>query len=132
MKQWTVVQDHEKAPIATVEELRERLVKLRSRDDPTLILEHQSGDGLFVTARGPYAGLSFRPVAWGKPSLAASTDPRFRANEETVSDWFEFSVGGTPTPVPKDRCIPFETAVEVVLHYFLHGSLPDNVSWVQE
>jgi len=132
MNRWTVAWDHNKETIGTEQELRQKLWELRTGEDPTLILEHKSGDQLFVTVKGSYAGLSFRPALWGKPSLTASTDPRFRADPESESDWFEFSVGGTPTPVPKDRCIPFETGVEVVIHYFRHESLPDTIAWVEE
>jgi len=46
-------------------------------------------------------------------------------------DYVEFLVGDTPTPIERARCIPIETMVRIVLHFFRENELlrEEGLTW---
>ena len=87
-----------------------------------------TGDWVTVLMDEPYAAVLFTRGS-DRLSFSASTDPHFEAASE--ADYHEFDVGGTPTPVSRDRCIGFDAMRQIVEHIFLHGELPQWVAWRQ-
>jgi len=127
--EWTLEHDEEEVEVESEQQLRDILLSLPADKEPCVLLEHFSGDYMTVAANGLVVAIVFQPNSRHKVGLSASMDPRFHANPDKEGDWYEFLVGGTPTPVPKDRCIPQEIAIEVVVHFFRHRALLDKVAW---
>lgn len=116
-----------RARLDTVEGLHTWLAQLcGERDSNFFLTNNDMGDELTVLMDYPVAAISFM-WASDRLSFSASTDPAF----EVVSDQdcHESSVGDTPTPVPMDRCIPFDLMQKVVEYIFVNGSLPDWIAW---
>lgn len=40
-----------------------------------------------------------------------------------------FSVGGTPTPLPMSQCVSLKDVVSILRHYFLHQELLQSFEW---
>lgn len=105
------------------------LAQLRSESDSNFFLANNlNGDELTVLRDGPVAAVSLMRGS-DRLSFSASIDPAFEAKSD--ADCHEFNVGGTPTPVPKDRCVTLDVAEKIIEHIFVHGSLPDWIVWRQ-
>jgi len=126
---WVIEHAQTRMAVTTEEDLKQRLLTLPLEEDPSLLLIHESGDHMFVAFRSDSAVVIFRPVARDKRHLSVSVNPGFKPSSD--ADYVEFMVGGTATPIPKDRCIPRATGVEVALHYFSRAALPKTVHWVE-
>ena len=51
---------------------------------------------------------------------------------DAPDEYFEFDVGGTPTPISLRRCIPIERLVSLVKYYFLNGAFPEGTEWEED
>ena len=104
-------------------------MQLRGETDSNFFLtNNETGDELTVLLDYPLAAISFLR---GSDNLSFSTskDPTFEA--ESAGDYHEFNMGGTPTPIPKDRCGTFDVMEKIVEHVFARGSLPNWIAWRQ-
>lgn len=102
---------------------------LVKESDPSLLLVEDSGAFFTVGVRDDQAFIVHHPFS-PSPAVSASLDPAFRP--KTDADYVEFMVGGTRTPIPKDRCVPLQTALRVLEEYWKDGRLSRSVSWVQD
>jgi hypothetical protein len=61
----------------------------------------------------------------GKPPYQmAVTDPI-----EATGEYVEFLAGGTPSPVPREYCISWQTVREVAAHFVETGAMSAGVNW---
>jgi hypothetical protein len=99
---------------------------LGSQDEPTTDLISESGDHLTISVRGPLALIIFRRASLDPPYLSpVVVGPGIDAEEAPV----EFTVGGTPTPVPRHRCVSVGTMLKIVRHYLEQENLPTWIEW---
>jgi hypothetical protein len=76
---------------------------------------------------GPLALIIFRKASLDLPAVS----PIIRG-QVFDEDEVEFIVGGTATPVPRDRCVPVRTMLEVIEYYLKHEELPNWLEWSAE
>ena len=105
-------------PVRSEEGLRRTLLQLPSKKDRNLELWHESDDHLNVSVEGELAFVQWTKGAYGDGAPYMTTWTKKKA-----SDYVEFLVGDTPTPIESGRCVPIETMVRVVLHYYNHREL---------
>ena len=114
--------------ISDPEQVLTELEALGGEEEPTADLIHPSGDHLTIAVRGPFALIIFRRATLDPPYLS----PIARGSGAENSEAIEFSIGGTPTPVPRERCVPVKTMLEVVRHYLEHETLPEWIEWGEQ
>ncbi len=78
--------------------------------------------------RGPFALIIFRRASLDPPYLS----PIARGDGGADSGAIEFLVGGTLTPVPRERCVTVTTMLEVVRYYLEHEALPNWIEWADQ
>ena len=134
MAAWTIRRELHNPPhpfearLNTLEDLRGWLKQLCEEGDSNFHLENEAThDELTVLMDRPLAAISF--MRSDTTAFSASTDPNFESNKD--EDHHEFDLGGTPTPVSKDRCISFDAMVRIVEYTFLHATLPSWIGWRQ-
>src|SRR5437773_10953434 len=110
-----------------VGEFREWIVQLRGETYSNFFLtSNETGDALTVLLDYPLAAISFLRGS-DSLSFSASKDPTFEA--ESAGDYHEFNMDGTPTPIPKGRCVTFDVMEKIVEQIFARGSLPNWIAW---
>jgi hypothetical protein len=110
-------------PVSDEQDIRRTLHMLQQQDPSFVDLISPTGESLTIGV-GPSLGcVMFTSASGDPPYLCAVADSNGQAGE------IEFDAGGTPTPVPLYRCLPFETVIEIVVYYFLNGKLPMNIKW---
>ncbi len=110
--------------ISDEQDLRKTLKLLHRRDRPRFVaLISPTGDGLTIGVGRPLGCIMFGKASGDSLFLWALGNPGDRESRT------EFDGGGTPTPVPLYRCLPFETVIEIVVYYFLNEKLPTYVEW---
>ena len=82
------------------------LAKRPRTRDPSLLLRRDDVGYLLTAVKGGSALLVFNPMTRTGRSVSANKNPRFQA--EADADYFAFDVGGIPTLVLRDRCIPVD------------------------
>jgi len=115
----------EESVISNPDQILAELEILGSLDEPTADLISESGDSLMVSVVGAFVLIIFRRVSLDPPYLSPITAGQGNAEEAPV----EFTVGGTPTPVEKHRCVPVSTMLKIVRHYLEQGRLPTWIEW---
>ena len=114
-------------PVRNEEGLRRSLLALVTKKDANLELWHRSKDHLSVSVQGEHAFVQWTKGAYGDgaPYLTTWT------NVKDSGDDVEFLVGDTPTPIERGRCIPVETMVRIVLHFFRENELlqEEGLTW---
>lgn len=58
------------------------------------------------------------------PYLMAAAEP-----SEATGEFVEFLTAGTPSPVPRQYCMPWQMVREVVAYFMDHGLRSPNVAW---
>jgi Immunity protein Imm1 len=106
-------------------ELRTLLRSIGSRPDPEVTVYNASGDDLFVAVRDEVALIVFHQASRDPPYFSASIGRR-------QAEYYEFFVGDTPTPVPRDRCIPIGLMEQVVVEFVETGELSKIVNWIED
>lgn len=115
--------------LATWEQARSAVMHLVKEPNPSLLLVEDTGAFFTVGVRDDQAFVVHHPPS-RSPAVSASLDPAFKPG--TDADYVEFMVGGTKTPIPKDRCVPLQTALRILEEYWKGGRLSGSVSWVQD
>lgn len=115
--------------LATWEQVRSAILHLTGEPDPSLLLHDDTGASLIVGVRDNQAFVVHHPRLHS-PAVSASLDPSFQPRAD--ADYVDFTVGGTRTPIPKDRCIPLQTLLGILEEYWKDRHLSRSVSWVQD
>jgi hypothetical protein len=118
--------DTQELLISDEEDLRRALKQLQRKDPRLVDLISPTGDCLTIGVGAPLGCVMFTKASGDPPYLWAVGDS---VEQET---YIEFDAGGTPTPVPLYRCLPFERVVEIAVYYLLNGILPENVEWDED
>ncbi len=106
--------------------IRRTLNQLRLQEPQFVDLISPTGDCLSIGVGGPLGCVMFARASGDPPYLWA-----LGTSKDQEKD-LEFDAGGTPTPVPIRRCLPFASVLEIVIHYFLSSELPQNVEWDED
>ena len=118
--------EKEEIPILNEQDIRRALKRFQQEDPRVVDLISPTGDCLAIGVSSSLGCVMFMRASGDPPYLWALGDSDDREND------IEFDVGGTPTPVPLYRCLPFERVVEIVVYYFLNGELPRDVEWDED
>jgi len=111
--------------ISSEEQLQTVLQSFQQHEPGFIDLVSPSADTLSLGVGGPLACAMFIGASGDPPYLwALGSSP-----EDTD---IEFARGGTPTPVPLNRCLPFANVVEIAAAFFRDGKLPDNIDWDED
>jgi hypothetical protein len=113
--------------VSNPEEILSELEILGSVDEQTVNLVSESGDRLSISVSGPEAFVMFTAASDDQPPLSPMSAGR--TSSDFADDVVEFIAGGTPTPVPVDRCVSVSIMLKIVRHYLEHGALPDWIDW---
>lgn len=114
------------ARLSDIAELRRWLRKLSEEGDSNFFLENEeTGVEITVLMKAPVSVVIVRE-AEGEP-WSASMDKSFGARSDR--DWTTFRLGSTPTHIPNDRCLPFETMQKVIEHFYEFNSRPSWIAW---
>jgi hypothetical protein len=116
----------EERVVSNPEEILEELEILGNLEEPTTDLISESGDCLTVSVSGPLALIIFRRASLDPPYLSPVMAGR---NIGAKGELVEFTIGGTPTPVPRHRCVSVSTMLKIVRHYLEQGKLPTWIEW---
>ena len=112
--------------ISTGKEFSDILYKLQ-RKDPRVVIIELPHEGTFTLGIGsPYGFVQFSKDG-EPPYLVASANN----SETTQSDEIEYDSGGTPTPIPKNLCIPYEKVVDIMVYFFNNKEIPGFIQWVK-
>lgn len=111
--------------IDSAEELTSVLDRLQHREPFILELESGHGSRLTVGLGGPIACAQHSPASGDPPYLVAIGNPA----STNIKDEVTFLCGGTPTPVPNRRCIPFATLKRVAIHFLNTGQPSPEIQW---
>jgi hypothetical protein len=106
--------------------LQAMLRDIGAASDPNATVFRPNGDHLTVSVRDGLVLIVFHRASLEPPYLSASLGPPQNTR------YFEFLIGDTPTPVPADRCIPMETAEQVVLEFVRSDTLSPRVRWIED
>jgi len=106
--------------------LRDLLYNLVQQEPRVVILEIPNV-GIFTLGVGePYGFVQFSKTG-EPPYLVASVN---RSTEGTnLDDEIEFDANGTPTPIPKRLCMPYDWVVDIIIHFFINREPPQFVTW---
>jgi hypothetical protein len=111
--------------VADGEELRKLLYLLVEQEPKVFVLE-MAINAMFTIGIGlPYGFVQFSKNN-EPPYLIATV-------EESLGgiDWdeeVEFMAGGTPTPIAKRWCLPYDQVVKTITHFFQNNELP-QLKW---
>lgn len=110
--------------ISQEQELKDFLFKQNSSHRVVLLVS--PGSGILTLGIGkPYGFVEYMNEDGSHPYLIA-TD-----NTTTIGTdaYIEFDSGGTPTPIPASKCLPFALVVDIALYFFRNHELPKNIDW---
>jgi hypothetical protein len=110
--------------ICSATSLRELLAGY-SASRQMLFFQAPGGDCLTIGLSHSLAFVEFNQASGMPPYLAA------RGDSESWHEYMEFIAGDTPTEIPLAICIPTQTAIEIAVHFFIHGRIPEDVEWVE-
>lgn len=112
--------------VSEEKELRDLLYNLVKHESRVVILDIPN-IGIFTLGVGlPYGFVQYSKSA-EPPYLVASDD----GNAELIDsdDEVEFDANGTPTPIPKHLCLPYDRIVDIIVHVYISHDLPRSVKW---
>ena len=127
MTEWVIKRQRASEELHDEGELRKALDRLADDKDPSILLVHPLGQALSIDVRGGLAHVQYIPRAWRDPLLAASTLPMDKISKQV---YLEFRIGGTPTEILRDLCVPIQTMIEIAVYFYSHKSLPQSVNWI--
>ena len=112
--------------VSEEKELRDLLYNLVKKESRVVILEIPNV-GIFTLGVGlPYGFVQYSKS--GDPPYLVASD---NGNAEVIDldDEIEFDANGTPTPIPKRLCLPYDRIVDIIIHFFISHDLPRFVKW---
>jgi len=108
------------------DQLRDALERKKDQRPGFVVLCTPSGACLSLGVGGEVASVMYQSET-GEPPYVWALGPH--------QDWdhdVTFLMGGTPTPVPVARTIPFDHMVDIATSWMSTGRLPDNVTWDED
>ena len=127
MRHWKLLRfSGEESIMSDPREILAELEILASSNEPTADLISESGDYLTISISGTFALIIFHQASLDPPYLSPVVAPQGIVPEEAH---VESTIGGTPTPVSRNRCVSIATMLEIVRHYLERGKLPSWVEW---
>jgi hypothetical protein len=112
--------------ISEEKELRDLLYNLVKQESRVVILEIP-GVGIFTLGVGlPYGFVQFSKTG-EPPYLVASANGSTEGTD--LDDEIEFDANGTPTPIPKRFCLPYDRVVDIITHFFISREIPQFIKW---
>lgn len=118
--------DEREIPVSSEQEIRKTLKRFHQQLPRFVDFISPEGDSLTIGVGASLGCVMFIKASGDPPYLWAI------GNRGEAEDYIEFDAGGTPTPIPLYRCLPFEDVIEIVVHYFLTGNLTENVEWEED
>jgi hypothetical protein len=112
--------------VSEEKELRDLLYNLVKQESRVVILEFPN-IGIFTLGVGlPYGFIQYSKSG-EPPYLVASDD----GNAELIDsdDEVEFDANGTPTPIPKRLCLPYDRIIDIIIHFYISHDLPRSLKW---
>ncbi len=91
-----------------------------------LELEGANGYKLTIGIGGPLGCVQFASTDGEPPYMVAVSGDGEQSDEPSV---VEFLAGGTASPVPRNRCLPFDVVKKLVFRFFEHGDRSPEVQW---
>jgi hypothetical protein len=116
----------EEFPISSEQDIQRILKRFRHQDPKFVALISPTGDSLTIGVAHRLGCVMYTGASGDPPYLWAL------GNSDDREVCIEFDAGGTLTPVPLFRCLPFDSVVEIVVSYFLNGELPQSVEWDED
>lgn len=106
--------------------LRDLLYNLVKEESRVVILEIEDGSIFTLGVGLPYGFVQYSKS--GRPPYLVASD---KGISEVIDsdDEIEFDANGTPTPIPKRLCLPYERIVAIITHFFKSHELPRYVEW---
>ncbi|WP_437945365.1 Imm1 family immunity protein [Sorangium sp. So ce296] len=104
-------------------EILEALRSLQGREPFICSLETDSGT-LLVGVGRELGCVQFTPANGGPPYLMATTGSTVKDNE-----FVEFLSGGTPSPISRRHCLPWQLVESAVADFLDQGVVPQNLHW---
>jgi hypothetical protein len=83
--------------------------------------------GIFTLGVGQPYGFVQYSVTGVSPYLVALANGG--AEGKGLDDEIEFDANGTPTPIPKRLCLPFDRVIDIIIHFFINREIPQFVKW---
>jgi hypothetical protein len=112
--------------ISKEKELRDLLYNLVKQESRVVILEIPNV-GIFTLGIGlPYGFVQFSKTG-EPPYLVASVDGSTEGTD--LDNEIEFDANGTPTPIPKRLCMPYDRVVDIIIHFFINRETPQFIKW---
>jgi len=122
-----VVENNERIEynVSDGEELRNLLYRLVEQEPRVFVLEI-ANNAIFTIGVGlPYGFVQFSKNNESPYLIAAVVESvKGKGLDEDV----EFMAGGTPTPIAKRWCLPYDQVVETIIYFFLNDKLP-GLKW---
>jgi hypothetical protein len=112
--------------VLSEQDIQRTLMQLQLQEPRFVDLFSPTGDCLTIGVGGSLACVMFARASGDPPYLWALGITEDREKE------LVFDAGGTPTPIPIRRCLPFESVLRIVVHYFLSGELSKDVEWDED
>lgn len=132
MSQWLLIDYMEpadgpdefpKLAIGSEGQLRQELIRLRDREPSIVCLVVPDEEGLQIGIGGPFAGLKWADYPKSNNYRRLLADRLYSPNPVDFKCEEDFLV------YDQSELIPFAQAMEIILHFYKHGSLPDHVNW---
>ena len=119
--------------VTSSQQIYDTLTQLGAQQDPNIDLVQNGVGTLSISVKDGFALLRNESASLDPPYFSASVGtPVVPASSLDADGNFNFLVGDTPTPVPPNRGVPIDTAVQVAQYYYQTGSLSPNVQWIED
>ncbi len=117
----------EEFKIINEQELEDFLKSQLKFGNHVVLLESPSSGNLTVGVGTPYGFVEFMDKSGEPPYLIASKNIPNNDNDFYV----EFDSGGTSTPIPANKCLPFDNVIEIAKYFMVNNELPNYVNWIE-
>jgi hypothetical protein len=114
--------------IRTENDLRDEIQSILNRSENRVITLKSPDSGDLTLGIGTPYGFAEYIDKSGKPPYIIATD----SNNDKKSDYYEFDSGGTPTPIPSEKCLLIDRVIEIAVFFFRNKKLPLGIKWDEE
>lgn len=116
---------HNEMTFNNVEEFREFLLDSLNWGNRVILLELPDVGTLTLGVGKPYSFVEFMGEDGEPPYLIGTSD----THNPPEQAYIEFDSGGTVTPIPGTKCLPYETMVKVASYFIENKELPAYIKW---
>ncbi len=114
--------------IKTEEDLKNELQSTFNREgNRAIILQSPKSGELLIGVGNQYGFVEYSTNSKELPYLIATDRDNIKPD-----DFYEFDSGGTPTPIPSDKCLPYDLVIEIAIFFFQNQKIPNNIKWEKE